>query len=120
RRLIERARVADWQTSTVAADGPIPGYEIQYNGIGQFAYTRILVSGLREQVVCDGVTLWHLYPEIGLAAKRPFSRYQQNLVSSFNPAFLPAAEELARGYDVRVVDAATLALVPLGAAGLKK
>jgi tetratricopeptide (TPR) repeat protein len=113
RRLIERARVADWQTLTVAAEGPIAGYSIHYNGIGQFTYERILVSGLREQVVCDGVTLWHLYPEIGLAAKRPFSRYQQNLVSSFNPAFLPGADELARGYDVKAVDGNTVALVPV-------
>jgi tetratricopeptide (TPR) repeat protein len=113
RRLIERARAADWQTLTVAADGPLPGYSIHFNGVGQFTYTRILVSGLREQVICDGVTLWHLYPEIGLAAKRPFSRYQQNFVSSFNPAFLPVADELARGHDVKAVDANTIALVPV-------
>jgi len=112
RRLIEGARVADWQTLSVAADGPVPGYSIHYNGIGQFAYERILGSGLREQVICDGKTLWHLYPEIGLAAKRPFSRWQHDLLSSINPAFLPGADELARGHDVKAVDASTIALIP--------
>ncbi|MBI3821728.1 MAG: FecR domain-containing protein [Planctomycetes bacterium] len=97
RKLIERARAAGWQSLTVPAEGPLAGYSIHYSGSGQFTYERMLVSGLREHVVCDGTTLWHLYPEIGLGAKRPFSRHHHALAASINPAFLPAPEELARG-----------------------
>ncbi len=58
RKLIDKARAADWQTLTIPAHGPIPGYKIHFNGIGQFTYERILGSGLGEQVICDGKTLW--------------------------------------------------------------
>jgi tetratricopeptide (TPR) repeat protein len=115
RKLIERARSADWLALAIPAAGPIPGYSILYNGAGQFACERVLVSGLREQVVCDGKTLRHLYPEIGLAATRPFSRHHQEMVAAFNPAFVAPAEELARGHDVRAIDGTTIALVPFGA-----
>jgi tetratricopeptide (TPR) repeat protein len=120
RRLIERARAADWQALTVAADGPLSGYKVYFNGTGQFAYERMLGSGLGEQVVCDGKTLWHLYPEIGLAAKRPFSRHHLHLAAAINPAFLPAADELARGHDVKALGSSTIALAPLWAAELGK
>src|SRR5262249_474902 len=120
RGLIARARSAGWPALTIPAEGPLPSYKIYYSGVGQFAYERMLVSGLREQVVCDGKTLWHLYPEIGLAAKRPFSRHHYGLITAIAPAFLPAAEELARGYDVKARDATTIALVPLWAGELKK
>jgi ferric-dicitrate binding protein FerR (iron transport regulator) len=119
REMIDGSRSANWRSLSVAAEGPLPGYKVHFNGIGQFSYERILVSGLREQVVCDGTTLWHLYPEIGLAAKRLFSRHHQNLVLSFDPAYLPGAEDLARGYEVKAIDARTVALMPVGAAQLK-
>lgn len=119
RTLIDQARSGDWLALTIPANGPLPSYKVYYNGQGQFAYERTLISGLREEVICDGKTLWHLYPEIGLAAKRPFSRYHQPALASFNPGFLPAAEELARGYDVKAIDPSTVALVPFGVADLK-
>ncbi len=120
RKLIDKARSAGWQTLTVPADGPLPNYKIHHNGSGQFAYERMLVSGLREGVICDGTTLWQLYPEIGLAAKRPFSRHHQHLAASINPAFVPSADELARGHDLKVIDTSTVALVPLWSADLDK
>ena len=119
-KLIERARAADWAALTVPAQGPLPVYKIAYNRSGQFSYERLLVSGLREEVVCDGKTLWHRYPEIGLASKRPFSRHHQHLAAAIDPAFLPPIEEMARGGDVKAIDAATIALIPFGAAELKK
>jgi tetratricopeptide (TPR) repeat protein len=115
-KLIDKARSTSWLELSVPAEGPIPGYVIRYNGIGQFAYERMLGSGLREQVVCDGTTLWHLYPEIGLVAKRPFSRHHQSLIASINPAYVPAAGELSRGCDVKSVNATTIALIPLRSA----
>ena len=117
RKLIDKARSSDWQTLAIPAHGPIPGYTIHFNGIGQFTYERILGSGLGEKVICDGKTLYHLYPEIGLASKRAFSRHHHDLASAINPAFLPAAEELARGCDVKAIDANTVAVSRQQAAG---
>jgi tetratricopeptide (TPR) repeat protein len=120
RKLLDKARSADWQTLSIPAHGPIPGYKIHFNGISQFTYERVLGSGLGEQVICDGKTLYHLYPEIGLAAKRRFSRHHHDLAAAVNPALLPAPEELARGYDLKALDASTIALVPLWASVLQK
>ncbi len=116
RTLIDKARSAEWFTLTMPAVGPLPSYLIHYNGLGQFAYERLLTSGLSEQVICDGQTLWHLYAEIGLAAKRPMSRHHHDLCSAIAPAFLPPPEELARGHSVKAIDASTIALIPLDAA----
>ncbi len=112
RQLIDKARAADWAALTIAAQGPLPSYKIAYNGLGQFSYERLLVSGLREQVICDGKTLTYLYPEIGLASKRAMSRHHRHLVTAINPSFLPGADELARGCDLKAIDAATIAIVP--------
>jgi tetratricopeptide (TPR) repeat protein len=120
RKLIDRARSSDWQSLAIPAQGPIPGYTIHFNGVGQFTYERILGSGLGEKVVCDGKTLYHLYPEIGLASKRAFSRHHHDLAAAINPAFLPPPEELARGCDVKAVDANTIAIVPLWVSVLEK
>jgi tetratricopeptide (TPR) repeat protein len=113
RKLIEKARSAEWFTLTVPAEGPLPSYQVHYNGVGQFTYERLLSSGLIEQVICDGQMLWHLYAEIGLAAKRPMSGHHQHVMTSIAPAFLPVPEELARGHEVKAIDASMVALIPL-------
>ena len=119
RRLIEKARSADWSTLSIPAAGALPGYKIHYNGSGQFTYERLLPSGLTEQVICDGKTLWHLYAEIGLAGKRPMSRHHEAIIASFAPAYLPSPEELSRGHNVMAIDANMIALIPLGVDKIK-
>lgn len=119
RKLIDRARAADWASLTIAARGPIPGFKIHYNGLGQFAYEQTLESGLREQVICDGKSLWHLYPEIGLASRRNMSRHHGQRIAAIHPAFVPSADELARGADVKSIDAFTIAVIPFPEADAK-
>src|SRR5205085_1314188 len=66
RKLIDRARAAGWQTLTVVAKDDKPAFTLTFDGAGHYAYQRTLPSGLREQVVCDGRTLLHLYPDLGI------------------------------------------------------
>ena len=67
---------------------------LRVDGSGRFAYERTLPSGLREQVICDGSTLWQLYPEIGLGAKRPMSRFHNATLQGEIPWLVPSVEEL--------------------------
>lgn len=114
RELIEKAHRTGWQhvvVTSLSADGkPVT---VSINGAGKFRYERTLPSGLKETVICDGSTLWHLYPELGLGAKRPMSRFHRETLRSLFPwAVLPAGD-LAVGADVRYVDEKTIELVPL-------
>jgi len=112
RKLIERARQASWRTLTLGGEKGSPEIRLVFDGRGRYRFERTLVSGLRETVICDGKTLWHLYPEIGLAARRTVSRFHRaHLANLLN--FLPLpAEDLARGADVILVDQRTVAIVP--------
>ncbi|HLW66258.1 MAG TPA: hypothetical protein VKS79_13175, partial [Gemmataceae bacterium] len=84
------------------------------DGTGRFAIERTLASGLKEQILCDGQTLLHLYPEIGIGAKRGFSRFHFAELQALIPWLLPAADNLARNADVLAYGSNTVAIVPHG------
>ena len=63
-------------------------------------------------MVCDGKTLWHLYPDLGLAARRGVSRFHRLDLARSIPWTLPLPEDLARGADLELVDEHTVAVVP--------
>src|SRR5262245_15833428 len=112
RALFAKARQAGWSAVTYPGVGRIPGFKVLANGQGQFSYERTLPSGLIEQVVCDGKTLWHLYPEIGLGTRRPFSRFHFGELARWAPWALPRVEDLALGADMVAVNDNTVALIP--------
>jgi tetratricopeptide (TPR) repeat protein len=56
--------------------------------------------------------LLHLYPELGIGARRAVSRFHRAEFADLIPDFVPPAEDLARGADVRALDAKTVAIVP--------
>ena len=56
---------------------PQPVLSSALRTLGQFVYERTLAFGLVETVVCDGKTILHLYPEIGLGSRRPMSRFHR-------------------------------------------
>ncbi len=116
RALFEKARLAGTHTLTIPADGLQPAFTIRLNDTGRFEYERTLPIGLREQVICDGKTLLHLYPDLGLAARRSVSRFHRLEFASVVPQALPSPDDYARGADLRVVDTRTVAVVPHGAA----
>jgi tetratricopeptide (TPR) repeat protein len=119
RKLIEQARAAGWQRLTLPADGRRPAGVVVFNGAGKFAWEYVLPCGLREQVVCDGKTLWHLYPEIGLGAKRPFTRFHHAWIAGVIPWLLPSAADLARGQDVLLLGKGVVAVQPRDADKLR-
>jgi predicted Zn-dependent protease len=102
RQVFAKARKAAWRTLTVPEQGRSPAYRISFDGTGRHAWERTLPSGLRERVACDGKTLWHLYPELGLAAKRSVSRAHRLALWHALPWVLPLPEDLARGADLEL------------------
>jgi tetratricopeptide (TPR) repeat protein len=112
RALIEKARQSGWQRVTfVTADGQ-PLWSLLCDGGGRFTWERTLSTGLKEQVIGDGRQLWHLYPELGLAARRALSRFQTWELAALAPWVLPSTDDLARGADVKLLDNHTVAIVP--------
>jgi tetratricopeptide (TPR) repeat protein len=114
RSLLTRARTADWQSLAVPAGQGQEAFEIRFDGMGRFAYDRVLPEGLLERVCCNGETLTHLYPEIGIGAKREVSRFHRADYGRLLPWLAPLAEDLAQGCDVRCIDSHTVAVIPHG------
>jgi hypothetical protein len=113
RQLIDRARAAGWQKVTIPqSEGAAKDFTVTHDGGGRFVYDRLLPTGLREQVVCDGRTLLHFYPELGIGARRRFSRFHQVELARLVPWALPRAEHLARGADLRCAGKRTVVIVP--------
>jgi hypothetical protein len=112
--LIDKARSAGWQTITIPGDPLLArrALTVHANGAGRYVYERVLWSGLKETVVCDGKTLLHLYPEIGVGAKRTVSVFHRAQLSGLVPWSLPPVEDLARGADVKAISGNTIALMP--------
>ena len=116
RKLIDAARGVSWRQIriTLEISGAGRAFDVLFDGAGRFAYQRRLDSGLIEQVYCDGKTLWRLYAEIGVGAKRAVSRYHREDFEALVPFVVAPAEELARGCDVLGIDEHTVAIVPIG------
>jgi tetratricopeptide (TPR) repeat protein len=109
RKLIDQSRNSVWWSLKLG------DVNFTFDGGGRYAYERTLPLGLRERVVCDGQTLLHLYPELGIGAKRTVSRFHREEISGLVPWVLPQVDDLAHGVDVTSVDAHTVALSPRGA-----
>ncbi len=119
RHLIETARRGGWSAvSTADGDGQT-AFTLVCDASGRYLYQRTLPSGLVERVVCDGKTLLHLYPELGLGARRTVSRFHRAEFAALVPWLVPAAEDLARGADVSYLDAHTVAVVPHAFPGIR-
>jgi hypothetical protein len=118
--LLDAARKPAWRTYSVPAVGLAPAFSINFDGAGRYVWKRTLASGFEESVICDGKGLWHVYPELGLAARRTVSRHHHNAFAARLPFAVPSAEDIAYGADLVLVDATTVALVPHGAKKAKK
>ena len=70
-------------------------------------------------MVCDGQTLLHLYPDLGLGARRTVTRFHRLEFARIVPWFIPPLDDLARGADLKLVAERTVAVIPHGVAGLK-
>jgi ferric-dicitrate binding protein FerR (iron transport regulator) len=117
RRLIDRARAAGSRTYTLPASASRGVVDITFDNSGRFVYERVIPPGLREIVACDGKTLLHLYPDLGIGARRVVSRFHRQEFASLVPWAVPPAEDLARGADLRPVGERVVEIVPHGPAG---
>jgi tetratricopeptide (TPR) repeat protein len=113
--LLKRARSGDWQSLELPGEGGRPAFTIHFTGTGSYHWQRTLPIGLRERVVCDGKTLLHLYPELGLGARRTVSRFHRLDLARLVPYYLPPDSDLCQGADVVAVNDRTIAVVPHGA-----
>jgi ferric-dicitrate binding protein FerR (iron transport regulator) len=111
-KLLDTARKAGWQRITFPEAKVRAEEKLFFNGAGQYAIERTLPLGLREQIVCDGKVLLHLYPELGLAARRTVSRFHRADLLATVPWLVAHAPDLARGADVVLVDDHTVGVVP--------
>jgi hypothetical protein len=112
RDLIEKARGSGWEAITWPSSSRHGALRLVCDGKGRHYLERTLPTGLREIVIGDGQTLWSLYPEIGLGARRPFSRFHQADFAEFVPWYLPSAELLARNADIKATGAYTVTILP--------
>jgi Tfp pilus assembly protein PilF len=112
RKLFEAARPSTWRIFKIEEHRKELNYSIVHDSADRWTWQRVLPSGLKEQVVCDGKTLWHLYPELGLAGKREVSRFHRLALSSLVPGALPRPEDYARGADVVLLANRLVGVIP--------
>ncbi len=112
RKLLDAARKNGWRIARIPGTDAAPGFAIFHDDADRWSWERTLPSGLHEHVVCDGTALWHLYPEIGLAAKRQLGRAHRLEFAARVAGAVPRVEDLAVGGDVKLLDARTVAVVP--------
>ncbi len=112
RKLIESARNFGWRELTVPGKDGKPALVVVFDGAARYTMTRT-IDGLAERTLCDGRTLCHLYADLGVGAKRTYSRFHEAQFRSLVPYIVPAVEDLARGADVVSVDEHTVAIIPI-------
>lgn len=108
KQLIERARSSGWRTLSVGE------WCVTFDGGGRHVWERVLPLGLRERVVCDGQTLWHLYAELGIGARRTVSRFHRAEFARLAPWAIPPIEDLVRAAELSVAGADTIVMTPRG------
>jgi predicted Zn-dependent protease len=96
----------------IAGDDGEPAYTVTIDGSGRYAWQRELPSGLSERVVCDGTTLWHLYPGIGVGSSRKVAAAHRAELNGLIPWWIAPADELAVGADLVMAGDRTIAIVP--------
>jgi tetratricopeptide (TPR) repeat protein len=112
RQLIDESRKAGWRQFVFDAAKNRADESLTFDGAGRFVYQRTLPLGLHETVVCDGESLLHLYPELGLGASRSVTRFHRAELLAAVPWLTPPAEDLAHGADLELVGENTVAVVP--------
>tara|TARA_R110002072_G_scaffold303142_1_gene495835 strand:+ start:109260 stop:115841 length:6582 start_codon:yes stop_codon:yes gene_type:complete len=108
RHLIEKSRATGWESVVRLDDKDSPEVTLNCNGAGELRLERRTDDGLLEQVISDGKTLQHLYPELGIGAQRTVTRFHRRVLLSTTPWLLPPVEELTIGCDIRHVNENTI------------
>jgi hypothetical protein len=88
----------------------VQGFTGFASGDGRLCVEHKLASGLVERIVATENDLYELYPDLGLAAHRVRSRFDDLRLEETFPFLVPTERALA-GWDVVLVDPSTIALV---------
>lgn len=104
RQLVAKARSLGWEEVAISDEEDSSGTKFLCNGAGHLRLERRTSDGLFEQVTSDGETLLHLYPELGIGARRSVTRFHRRSLLSMTPWLLPPVEELAAGCNVLLHD----------------
>ncbi len=108
RRLIEKARSLGWEEVDLARGDNSSGLKLLCNGAGHLRLERRTSDGLLEQVTSDGETLLHLYPELGIGARRSITKFHRRSLLNMTPWLLPPVEDLAIGCNILQVNDKTI------------
>jgi hypothetical protein len=114
RQLIESARTAGWYLLSIGISDGKHDVALSFDGAGHYEYERTTATGLLERVICDGKTLLHLYPELGVGARRVVNRFHRAEFNRTVPWLVLPAEDYAHGADVRLLDKNTVAVTAHG------
>ena len=114
RELINAARGWGWRLIKLRDADDRVIFEVTMDGQGRLWFDHRTEHGLRETVVCDGETLRHFYPELGLGTTRQMSRFHRADLAQLVPWLLPTVEDLAVGADLRLIGPRTIAIAPHG------
>ncbi|MHC4874913.1 MAG: VIT domain-containing protein [Planctomycetota bacterium] len=109
-KLIAKARARGWETVS------IPGTDnlnVVVNGAGQFRIERTRLDGLREVIICDGESLWYLYPDFAVGAQRDARLIADSILQSLIPWYVVDVATLSRGANVELIDEHTVRVTPL-------
>ncbi len=77
-----------------------PGETIVFHVDGRYAIARTAGAGLKERVFFDGNSLYHVYPELGLATHRRVSRFHRLAAGFEVPWLIPTNTVLQKGGSV--------------------
>jgi len=116
-KLIVKARGRGWERVRISGSD---GLTVISNGAGKFRIERTLLDGLQETAICDGESLWHLYPDFAVGARRDSRLITNSILQSLIPWYVADVATLSRGANVDLVAENTLRITPLTNAGLKQ
>ena len=107
--LLEKARSVFGLRRIELADGT----KGTASGDGRLSLVRKLPWDLEEQVFVDGTMIHQVYPELGIAVRRPLSRFHAADLAALMPFLPPSAASLV-AWDA-TTSGRTVTLVPAGA-----
>jgi len=91
-------------------------FELWAGAEDRFAWTSTSPMYLREDFICDGESIWHVYGELGIAARRD-AKWQLAGLRTLAPHRLPPADAFTRAFHVAIAetdgDLTTLRLTPV-------
>ena len=108
RALIKRARKQGAVHKVDGKDAAAPVISAE----GRFQSDARNIWGLREIITCDGTTLRHLYPEIGLGTERKMTGARWREVTAAFPWIVAPVEVLAQDADVKCDGGRTIEITP--------